>query len=202
VLELIRDYPGMLPAALCEEIMARFDADPRRHSGATGSPETGGSNDAKIKLSTDLHVTQLASVDETWQQYEKALTTAYLKAVRSYAEDVHSTRYLSGTMGSTGFQIQCYPQGSGHYVEHIDADTYEASVRVLSGVIYLNTVEEGGGTNFPYQDRLIKPVQGSIVVFPSNYAFPHEALTPLSSPKYIVATWFGFVRSDSSGNEG
>lgn len=95
-------------------------------------------------------------------------------------------------MGITGFQKQCYPPDEGHYTEHVDANSMLASLRVLSGVIYLNTVEQGGDTNFPYQDKKIKPVQGAIAVFPSNFAFPHAALNPTNKPKYIVATWLTF----------
>ena len=116
-----------------------------------------------------------------------------MRALKLYAEDVHSVRYLVGQMGITGFQIQCYPPNEGRYVEHVDANSKQASLRQLSGLIYLNTVREGGQTYFPYQDKNVKPVQGAIAVFPANYAYPHEAMMPLSESKYIVVTWLGFA---------
>jgi hypothetical protein len=198
MLDLIRNYPNAVSAALCEELIAKFDADPRRSAGLVGTTVAISRADETIKQSTELDITRLSTDDESWRPFLQGLTEGYLAAIRQYATEVPSTRFLSGKMGATGFNIMCYPRESGHYAEHIDADTLNASYRVLSGVIYLNTVEKGGETHFPYQDRLIEPVQGSISVFPSNYAFPHASLPPASGPKYVCATWFGFVPPGAS----
>jgi hypothetical protein len=183
----------VIPADVCQAIIAKFDSDERRHPGITGAPETGGGVYPQIKSSTDLNISRLAEEDDSWQAYAQALTNGYMSAVARYGNDVPSTRYLAGNLGITGFQIQRYKMGNGHYVEHIDANSPVSSGRVLSGVFYLNTVDEGGETWFPYQEVKVKPVQGSIVLFPANFAYPHKALVPMSGPKYIVATWLAFV---------
>ena len=160
MLGLIRKYPGVISVDLCEEIMAKFDAYPRRSPSLIGSMGAVSRENEHLRQSTDLHITSLATHDKSWRPYDQALTGAHPAAIRKYAEDVPSTRYLSGTMGATGIQIRCYPKDSGRYLEHIDADTLSASYRVLSGVVYLNTVEKGVETHFPYQERMVKPVQG------------------------------------------
>jgi hypothetical protein len=190
--ELIRVYQNIIPANICDEIITKFDSDPGRFKGVVGSPDFGGGVRTDVKTSTDLQISKLANTDPSWKRYVDILGNAYMAAIKKYAEDVSSMRYLVGQMGITGFQIQCYPPDEGHYTEHVDANSTMASLRVLSGVIYLNTVENGGETSFPYQDKKIKPVQGSIAIFPSNFAFPHEALNPIGKPKYIAATWLSF----------
>lgn len=190
--ELIRVYENILSATICDEIITKFDNDQRRLKGVVGSPEFGGGVRTNVKISTDLQISKLARTDQSWKRYVDIVGNAYMGAISKYSEDVTSMRYLVGKMGITGFQIQCYPPSKGHYTEHVDANSMMASLRVLSGVIYLNTLEEGGETSFPYQDKKIKPVQGSIAIFPSNFAFPHEALNPIKKPKYIIATWLAF----------
>ena len=147
--KLIRIYENILPASICDETITKFDNDPRRFEGVVGSPDHGGGVRTDIKTSTDLRISKLANTDQSWKRYVDILGNTYLGAIKKYSGDVPSMQYLVGKMGITGFQIQCYPPNEGHYTEHVDANSMLASLRVLSGVIYLNTVEEGGETSFP-----------------------------------------------------
>lgn len=47
---------------------------------------------------------------------------------------------------------------------------------------------EGGETEFWSKYR-IKPEAGKLVLFPASWAFPHRAIVPLSSDKYIITGW-------------
>lgn len=63
------------------------------------------------------------------------------------------------------------------------------SGRIVSCLLYLNTVDEGGETYFPHFDLSIKPVQGRLAIFPSTYSYGHEAKPPISNMKYAAAYW-------------
>jgi hypothetical protein len=56
-------------------------------------------------------------------------------------------------------------------------------------IVYLNDVEVGGETEFLYPKIKVKPKKGSLVIFPSAYPFVHRGNKPISSDKYIIATW-------------
>ena len=71
----------------------------------------------------------------------------------------------------------------------IHADDGPDIPRVISGLVYLNTVDEGGETYFPEFDLKIKPQMGTLVVFPSNFIYRHAALPPVSGEKYAAAFW-------------
>lgn len=73
------------------------------------------------------------------------------------------------------------------YKPHVDYGP--GSERIASAVLYLNTVEEGGETYFPQFDFGIKPVAGSVVLFPSNFVYVHEARSPKKGIKYAAAYW-------------
>jgi 2OG-Fe(II) oxygenase superfamily. len=72
---------------------------------------------------------------------------------------------------------------------HVHADYFEGSNRVISAVAYLNTVEEGGMTNFIYHGVEVDAVAGRVAVFPSNYLFAHAALPPENDVKFSAAFW-------------
>ena len=60
--------------------------------------------------------------------------------------------------------------------------------RLINFIWYLNDVEEGGETEF-FGNYRIKPTQGKIVFFPSEWFYPHQGKTPLSNNKYILTGW-------------
>lgn len=91
----------------------------------------------------------------------------------------------------TGYLWQGYKKGEGFYKEHTDGDNWSNPVknRVLAIVAYINTVEEGGETYFRYQDVSVKPIKGSVCVFPTHWSYPHQAMVPLSSDKLILSSF-------------
>jgi len=73
------------------------------------------------------------------------------------------------------------------YNLHYDGGT-ETS-RAVSVLIYLNDDYEGGELEFPNFDIKIKPKAGTLVLFPSNYAYAHIAHPVKNGTKYVIATW-------------
>jgi prolyl 4-hydroxylase len=71
-------------------------------------------------------------------------------------------------------------------------------VRILTLFIYLNDVEEGGGTSFPIPGIVVTPKKGSAVLWPSvrddapeqkDHRTDHEALPVLKGKKYGANAW-------------
>lgn len=62
-------------------------------------------------------------------------------------------------------------------------------IRDVSVVGYLNEGFEGGETYFDRQDLRVKPQTGAVLVFPSNYVYPHQSLPVTSGTKYAWTTW-------------
>jgi hypothetical protein len=61
--------------------------------------------------------------------------------------------------------------------------------RKLVTMLYLNTVEEGGETEFLYLHRRIQPVQGRLLIFPAGFTHTHRGNPPLRGEKYILTSW-------------
>lgn len=79
---------------------------------------------------------------------------------------------------------------SGTTNDHYDAH-YDGGVnnRWISAILYLNDDYEGGELEFVVFGEKIKPKAGTLVIFPSNYAYTHVAHSVTEGTKYAIVTW-------------
>ena len=66
---------------------------------------------------------------------------------------------------------------------------YETATRRFVVQAYLNTIKEGGETEFLYQNKRIKAVQGTLLIFPAGYTHVHRGNPPIGQDKYILTSW-------------
>lgn len=95
-------------------------------------------------------------------------------------------------ISDTGFRVQEYKKGVGYYREHIDGgmgDSEHTKDRILAAIIYLNDVEIGGETYFREHELNIPAKAGSICLFPTHWAYPHQGCLPISNDKWIISTF-------------
>ena len=86
----------------------------------------------------------------------------------------------------TGYELLRYKEGQ-YYIQH--TDSYKEEQRTLSCSFALNDDFEGG--EFALFDREIqlKPKKGSVLVFPSNFMYPHEICPVTKNTRYSIITW-------------
>ena len=82
--------------------------------------------------------------------------------------------------------------GQGYHIWHFESAARAYANRVLTFMLYLNDVEEGGETELLYQSRRIKPQKGTLTMFPASFTHTHRGNPPLSNDKYIVTGWVEF----------
>tara|TARA_B110000285_G_C15139957_1_gene630047 strand:- start:415 stop:996 length:582 start_codon:yes stop_codon:yes gene_type:complete len=89
-------------------------------------------------------------------------------------------------------KIQKTLVGGGFHDWHYEASGKPENNRLLNFQLYLNTVDEGGETEFLYLQRREKAVQGKLLIYPSSMTHTHRGNTPLSNDKYILNGWIEF----------
>jgi predicted 2-oxoglutarate/Fe(II)-dependent dioxygenase YbiX len=105
-------------------------------------------------------------------------------------KDIHSSFTTGLTTEDTGYIHLLYKgDQKGEYKEHVDhADQFP---RVLSCSIILNDDYDGGNFAFFNKEYIVEKKAGSVVVFPSNFCFPHS-ITPVSKgDRHSIITWIG-----------
>ena len=134
-------------------------------SSAIMDPET-----QKVKT---LEPDDVAKLNEA--QVENIVKTIYRP------DDINMQRYTKGKGGYHHWHSEHYP--------HPKDASQRSLRRVLLWLIYLNDIEEGGETEFFYQQAKVKPTQGSLVLAPCTFTHTHRGSIPVSSDKYVLASW-------------
>ena len=78
-----------------------------------------------------------------------------------------------------------------HYQFHVDASTEHH--RTLSAILFLNNDYKGGRLIFKSlsddEEITIEPIPGSVVVWPSNFLFPHMVKPVTEGVRYTIVAW-------------
>jgi len=90
------------------------------------------------------------------------------------------------------YKIQRTSPGEGYHMWHNEIDGFPNNRRILAWTLYLNTVAEGGETEFLYQHLRVKPVEGTLVIWPAHFTHAHRGNPPIGEDKYIVTGWVEF----------
>lgn len=149
----------------------------------------------EFKKCTDLFFNDIPKAEiEYSPEYKDMEYRAHLmECIKDYSE-----RYLF--WAPLGFhshpKYQVYKPGEAFYEPHFDAMGTDQG-RVVAWITYLNTVKEGGGTHFVYQDYTVQPIKGKTVLFPAGYTHRHKGVTAPKETKYIVTGWFMWEESSS-----
>ena len=92
--------------------------------------------------------------------------------------------------------LQYYkPNEGGYFQWHCERNTgsYQDSTRILVWMMYCNTIENGGGTEFLHQDYTCKSEKGKIVIWPVDWTFTHRGVKT-DQEKMIVTGWYNFLQ--------
>ena len=87
----------------------------------------------------------------------------------------------------TGYGLLRYNPGQ-FYVQH--TDSFQQQQRSVSCSFLLNDDYDGGEFAFFDREIIIRGSKGSIVMFPSNFMFPHEIMPVISGTRYSIITWY------------
>ncbi len=103
-------------------------------------------------------------------------------------DNINMQRYTKGQGGYHHWHSEHYP--------HPNEPTQKSLHRVLLWLVYLNDVEEGGETEFYYQNAKVKPKKGSLILAPVNFTHTHRGCVPVSNDKYVLASWMMYNQAD------
>ena len=118
----------------------------------------------------------------------KDIQTLLATKLQDYVNE-YCNKYEVNIHFDEGYTLLRY-QGGQEYKAHCDYAPHNP--RHLSALILLNPSEyQGGGTYFTHFDEMIKPEKPALVLFPSNWAYAHQAMPVISGTKYAIVTWLG-----------
>jgi uncharacterized protein YjlB len=225
--DFIEVYDGALTGAQCEHILARFEASDKVVRGRTGNGvDTAKKDSYDLTISQhkewhDVANLMMASVQQHLRQYfdkYRALLAGALAPMVAHPATGEPTALSLANFDECGrpnidalvqsmyrpgaINLQKYLKASGGY-HHWHSEIYpqnascETLHRVLLFQFYLNDVEQGGETEFLYQDRKVAARQGRLVIAPAGFTHTHKGNVATSEDKYIATSWILFQRAEA-----
>ena len=94
---------------------------------------------------------------------------------------------------SNGKMQKTYPGGGYHNWHSEHCNQISSMNTLLAWMIYLNDVEEGGETEFLYQQKRLKPQRNRFVIWPAGFTHLHRGNPPLSGVKYVLTGWIHWL---------
>lgn len=111
----------------------------------------------------------------------------------AYAQQYGVLSSLTTHKISQTIKLQKTKPAGGYHIWHCEHDDNQSGKRLLLVMLYLNSVEHGGETEFLYQSKRVSPEAGTMVICPAGFTHTHRGNPPLSGDKYLMNTWIEFV---------
>jgi hypothetical protein len=77
-----------------------------------------------------------------------------------------------------------------NYYNHIHCECDGEYIhRIFGWMMYLNDIEDGGGTYFPHQNFTTKPDAGNLYIWPAGWTHMHQGVNAPKEIKYTLTGW-------------
>jgi len=187
---------NVLPPDLCDAFIRAFENSNLISKGVTCGKD-GIVLDESVKISTCIGITPQLENDSSWKPLLQELYRILDDEKKKYTHKYIGCQYI-GKLGRAyhGCEIVKYNPNEGFFTYHCERGSPRNKTRVLAWMIYLNDIQDKGGTEFYYQDHIEKAERGKIVIWPSDWMHIHRGEVSPSEQKFILTGWFVFDETD------
>jgi predicted 2-oxoglutarate/Fe(II)-dependent dioxygenase YbiX len=180
--DYIVEFENIVPPELCDAILAEYGSSLNWQDTQIGN----GVVDKSIRNVKTIQMSQQYVIQqnpEVRQRLDEELFKCAAKAIEKYNQLFPEAMIEE----DTGYELLKY--GEGHfYTQH--TDSFKSRPRAVSCSFALNDDYGGGAFAFFNKEFFYKLRKGSVLLFPSNFMYPHEVLPVTEGTRYSIITWF------------
>ena len=169
-----------VPKKLCDSLISYYKKN--KEYKVIGEVETGVKKETKD--STDVYFYN-QSKNKHILQFFSELSTCAIKYCKKY-------KIADSIISSVRNHIQHYKPGGGYPVLHYERNKTNPK-RMLVYMLYLNTVTDQGGTEFPFQGITLSANKGNLILWPAEFTHPHRGIISPTQEKYIATGWLEII---------
>lgn len=170
--DFVHFIPNGVPITLCDEILNRSSVSEEYKQGTVMSGETY----LPIRNVSVLNISR-------WPDLDEQLYDSLSVVISDYSKDHPDVVFQR----DEGYTLLKYEPGQ-YYKKHTDHGSQIP--RAVSCVIGLNNEYKGG--DFMMWDGEVKYhlEKGNVLLFPSNFLYPHSVEVVTEGTRYTIITWF------------
>ena len=175
---------------LCKEIIRFFDENEKlQKNGATAS----GTNYTN-KKTTDISINPNDLKNDKYKCFSSYIDELY-KCFIDYQLQWPFLKSLVKNVDIGTFNVQKYSKGDHFSQIHTERSNLKSSNRLFAWMTYLDSVEDGGTTNFLHYGIKIKPEIGKTLIWPAEWTHAHSGEILGNGEKHIITGWMNFPYS-------
>lgn len=181
----IKDYivvlKNIVPNELCDAILAEY----LKSSDWADAPIDLGKLDKTRRNCTGVAMSEPSVIQNNKERAR--LDAEVFKCAAKCIEEYNKKFKKVNIKEDTGYELLRYNKGQ-FYIQHVDSSAEEH--RLVSCSFHLNDDYEGGEFGFFNREMKIKAGKGDVVMFPSNFMYPHEIMPVTKGTRYSIITWY------------
>ena len=201
----ILEIPNAFTADWCNDMIKTFNEHPEMH-------KVGGFADVNGKLKTDdlrkkdteIGFDPSYEKNEVWGDKVCFLIDEMAKYINvyidkySFPDNIFPDKSMNGLAGisplmiEADFNMQKFEPNEGFKQWHTETVSDRNSYRQIVWSIYLNTINEKGGTEFKFQNHRCAAEQGKLVMWPAGWTHFHKSEVAPKETKYIITGWYQY----------
>ena len=124
---------------------------------------------------------------------QKPFILNFFQLLSKYVTEYHNKYGIHHSVETDPVHIiQYYKKRGGYFKLHYERDVLTKTTRQLVYMLYCNTLKNGG-TEFPFQNKILKAIKGTLFIWPSDFTHTHRGVISDKEEKYIVTGWFNII---------
>lgn len=185
-MNFIEEYSQAFDPKYCQTVIDRFE-DMVKHGQYISQDDITKNQDDRIFFDWAYHSQRHYNVDPDICAY-------FYQTLNKYYKDHYAKKYnILGTCFQhtpKGMSVQRTGPHQGYHAWHCENADAATANRILAYTLYLNTIDNGGETEYLYQGIKVKPEVGKLVIWPAYFTHPHRGNPIYNGYKYIVTGWY------------
>lgn len=191
MLDFLEIYDDALNTKYCNQLISLFETNKQLQTPGSIIRKEGKQDiDPFIKSSTEISIGPEFQSMPDWALCIDGVLQTLLKYTRIYKKKYYFLENCGSWQLSPYFNLQRYLPEEGFFSWHCESE--KNSNRLAAWMIYLNTVTDGGETEFNYSSNLVQSVQSRLVIWPAYWTHFHRGIPSKSETKYILTGWFNY----------
>lgn len=180
----IIEIPKFLDVDTCSSLIKYIDSNSEKWSHFASYEYRLGKS---LKPIDDLKLFSLPSnfINQLTQQIKDQISSVFLKDIS--LNTVHAQRFGPGGSGAVHSDNTNEDGSDSHY-----------EINKYAAIIYLNDQYSGGEIYFPQHDLSVKPMAGSILLFPGGRENLHGVREITSGNRHTIISFWDFAESEYS----
>ena len=149
---------------------------------------TGSGHDPSARRCSFICISDQGIMEEDNVEQRKQIDEKLFEIVASLIDEYQkkNPEFELEIQEDSGYELLKYEEGD-FYVQH--SDSFKQQPRALTVIISMNDNYDGGEVALFNRELVYKMSAGDVLIFPSNFMYPHEIMPVTSGTRYSLITW-------------